>query len=89
MQGALVQFLDNGDGVRFPLILNWLPKMKQIEKWFEVPLKCFAASVRMFPHVSFYRVVIYSSKRCSHSTPLLSSLFMRAVRPETVQINKC
>ncbi|ELR10978.1 phorbol esters/diacylglycerol binding domain (c1 domain) domain containing protein [Acanthamoeba castellanii str. Neff] len=36
MQGALVQFLDNGDGVRFPLILNWLAKMKRIEKWFEV-----------------------------------------------------
>lgn len=33
MQGALVQFLDNGEGVRFPLILKWLAKLKRIEKW--------------------------------------------------------
>jgi len=38
-----VQFLDNGDGVRFPLILNWLAKMKRIEKWFEV---CTTALLR-------------------------------------------
>ncbi|KAL6067969.1 Inositol hexakisphosphate kinase 1 [Balamuthia mandrillaris] len=35
MRGALVQFLDNGEGVRFDIIPRWLAKLYEIKQWFE------------------------------------------------------
>jgi len=35
MRSALVEFLDNGDEIRFEIIEAWLPKLKAILCWFE------------------------------------------------------